>query len=398
MTTESLTGMTRRPIQLCLSLGAISLSAALVLGAMAGDGFRSLSFSYVVSFAFFLSIAVGSLFFSAIQHITRAGWSVVIRRLAELTSQTVLPLAVLFLPILIPVMLGISPLYVWNDAEIVAHDHLLQIKAPYLNGTFFAIRWVAYFAVWALLARMYFGWSRAQDKDGKAYWSDQLEQWSGPAAILLAITVTFASFDLLMSLEPHWFSTIFGVYYFAGSMVAFFAWTTIAVALLRRYGILRQPITTEHIHDIGKLLFGFNCFWAYIAFSQYLLIWYSNIPEETQWFLKRQENGWGTVSMILAFGHFAIPFLGMMSREIKRNLTLLTGWAVWLLMMHWLDLFWLALPEMSDAGPSIGLMDIACFLTCGCVFCAGWLWMAESCPLVPVRDPRLPESLAFHNI
>src|SRR5690606_18300592 len=139
------------------------------------------------------------------------------------------------------------------------------------------------------------------------------EQWSGPAAIVLALTATFASFDLLMSLDAHWFSTIYGVYYFGGSMVAFFTTTTLMIAGFRRCGLLREPITTEHIHDLGKLLFGFNCFWAYIAFSQYLLIWYSNIPEETQWFLKRQENGWGVLSLVLAFGHFAIPFLGMMS-------------------------------------------------------------------------------------
>jgi hypothetical protein len=201
-----------------------------------------------------------------------------------------------------------------------------------------------------------------------------------------------------MSLDAHWFSTIYGIYYFGGSMVAFFAAACLAIAWLRRMGLLRELVGTEHLHDFGKLLFGFNCFWAYIAFSQYLLIWYSNIPEETQWYLRRQQNGWGVISLVLIFGHFAIPFLGMMSREVKRNLAAMTFWSVWLLGMHWLDLYWLAVPQASPAGPTLGLMDLACFVGCGGLFAASWLWLAGSCPLVPVRDPRLPESLAFHNI
>ncbi len=395
---ETVTGWSRRAIPLCLSIGTTSLVLAVVLGALAGDGFRSLSFSYAVVFAFFLNIALGSLFFLAIQHITRAGWSVVIRRLAELTGLSVIPLAVLFLPILIPVLFGNSPLYEWNHAEVVAHDELLQKKTAYLNTGFFAIRWIVYFTIWAIIARMFYRWSRNQDADGKVIWTESLEQWSGPAAILLALSATFASFDLLMSLDARWFSTMFGVYYFAGSMVSFLATTVIALNVFRRLGILQKPVSVEHIHDLGKLLFGFNCFWAYIAFSQYLLIWYSNIPEETQWFQKRQNHGWEYVALILIFGHFAIPFLGMMSRDVKRNLNLLTGWAIWLLFMHWIDLYWLALPEMSDKGPSFGLIDLSCFVGVGSLFVAAWLWRAAGVPLVPAKDPRLPESLAFHNI
>lgn len=398
LSSENIAGWSRRAVPICLSVAAISLSLAIVLGVLVGDGFKALSYSYLVSYAFFLSISLGSLFFVVIQHITRAGWSVVIRRLAELTSQGVIPLAVLFLPVLIPVLLGCSPLYEWNHADAVAGDALLQKKTAYLNSGFFAVRWVLYFAVWSLIARQYLAWSRAQDSDGDVVWTERQGRWSGPAAILLALTTTFAAFDLLMSLDAHWFSTIYGIYYFAGSMVAFFAAACLAIAWLRRMGRLRELVGTEHLHDIGKLLFGFNCFWAYIAFSQYLLIWYSNIPEETQWYLRRQQNGWGVISLVLIFGHFAVPFLGMMSREVKRNRAAMTFWSVWLLAMHWIDLYWLAVPQTSPAGPSIGLLDIACFVGCGGLFAAAWLWLAGSCPLVPVRDPRLPESLAFHNI
>ncbi|MDX1967902.1 MAG: quinol:cytochrome C oxidoreductase [Planctomycetaceae bacterium] len=395
---QTLTALSARALPVCLSVGSMSLVLAIVLGVLEGDGLRALSFSYVVSFAFFLSIGLGALFFLVIQHIVRAGWSVVVRRLAELTTLAVIPLAVMFLPILIPVLLGCSPLYEWNHADVVAHDELLQKKTPYLNAGFFAIRWVVYFAVWTLIASKFFAWSRAQDSDGEVAWTERLEQWSGPAAILLALTSTFAAFDLLMSLDPHWFSTIYGVYYFAGSMVAFLATVSLGLAALRRHGLLLTSVTTEHIHDLGKLLFGFNCFWAYIAFSQYLLIWYSNIPEETNWYLKRQQHGWEWISLVLIFGHFGIPFLGMMSRDVKRNLSLLSGWSVWLLLMHWVDLYWLAVPQLSAEGPAIGLLDASCFVGCAGLFAAAWLWLAGSSPLVPARDPRLPESLAFHNI
>lgn len=397
LSNETIADRGRRAIPICLSVGATSLVLAVVLGAIEGDGFKSLSYSYLVVFAFFLSIPIGSLFFLAIQHITRAGWSVVVRRLAELTALTVIPLAILFLPILIPVLFNLSPLYEWNHPEVVAKDELIQQKTPFLNTGFFAIRWVIYFAIWSALATMYFRWSRAQDSDGDPKWSGLLEQWSGPAAILLALSVTFAAIDLIMSLDAHWFSTMFGVYYFAGSMVAFFATVVLALAGFRRIGLLREPVSVEHFHDVGKLLFGFNCFWAYIAFSQYLLIWYSNIPEETQWFAKRQDNGWQYIAILLIVGHFVIPFLGMMSRDVKRNLTALSGWAAWLLLMCWFDLYWLAVPERGG-GPNFGVMDLACFVGFGALLGAAWLAKACDIPLVPVKDPRLNESLAFHNI
>lgn len=396
--TQTIAPWRSRFVPVAYSLGIISLSLALVLGIIEGDGYRAVSFSYVYHFAFFLGISLASLLFVSIQHITRAGWSTVIRRIAEITSLSIVPYAVLFLPILIPVLFGISPLYEWNHADVVKGDRLLENKAPYLNAGFFAVRWVIYFAVWGFIAWRYFQWSRTQDKDGSPVWSDVMEQWAGPSAIALSLTLTFAAIDMLMSLDAHWFSTIFGVYYFAGSMVCFLACMVLAINLFRQMGLLNDIITTEHIHDVGKLLFGFNCFWAYIAFSQYLLIWYSNIPEETEWYLKRQTDGWGIVSLILIFGHFGIPFLGMMSRDVKRNLGSLSFWAVWMLVMNYLDLFWLTIPEFSNQGPTWGLLDIACFFGCGSIFLANWAWVAGSTPLVPSRDPRLPESLAFHNI
>jgi hypothetical protein len=395
---ETLGGRGLRLVPLCLSVGAIGLACAIVLGVLARDGFRELSYRYVVAYAFGLNLAQGALFFVLIQHITRAGWSVVVRRFAELTSLLVIPLAILFVPILLPVLGGQSPLYEWNHADVVAHDLLIQKKLPYLNAGFFTVRWVLYFVIWTAIAVKFRQWSRLQDETGDVRWSETCEQWAGPATILLALTSTFAAFDLLMSLDAHWFSTIYGVYFFAGSMVTFFAVTILSMAAFRRMGLFREALTIEHLHDLGKLLFGFNCFWAYIAFSQYLLVWYANIPEETQWFLKRQQHGWEFVSIVLIVGHFAIPFLGMMSREVKRSFPAMVGWSLWLLLMHWVDLYWLTLPHLTPQGPTVGLIDLGCLVGLAGLLLAAWFWLTGDHILTPQKDPRLSESLAFHNI
>jgi len=198
-----------------------------------------------------------------------------------------------------------------------------------------------------------------------------------------------------MSLSPHWFSTIFGVYYFAGCVVGSLALLIVMTRALQLSGRLTHAVSVEHYHDLGKLLFGFTFFWAYIAFSQFLLIWYANIPEETMWYQKRMENGWQWVSLLLLFGNFIVPFLGLMSRHVKRQPKLLAGWAAWLLLMHYVDLYWLAMPEVL-VSPSIGLTELGCLAAFGGLMVAAWSKVAAKHALIPVHDPRLPESLAFH--
>ncbi|MCA9017116.1 MAG: quinol:cytochrome C oxidoreductase, partial [Planctomycetaceae bacterium] len=211
---------------------------------------------------------------------------------------------------------------------------------------------------------------------------------------------TFAAFDFIMSLDAHWFSTIFCVYYFAAGLVGFFSFLAISLIYLRSKGLLQEPVTVEHLHDVGKLLFAFNCFWAYIAISQYLLIWYSNIPEETVFFLHRQSHGWGTISLILVIGHFAIPFVFFMSRWMKRNPKTLFFWAAYLLVMNWIDIFWLVMPNANLEGVSFSmiLVDVCCTIGVGGIYIAGLLKFAGQTSVMPVRDPRLEESLKFHNI
>ena len=376
------------------TLGAVGLILGLLLGLFTAGGLPRFLHAYLVNFAYFLSLALGALFFVILQHVTRAGWSVVLRRLAEGIAGTLPLLAVLSLPVLI----GVHQLYPWSHGEAVADDHLLQWKQPYLNVPFFVLRVVVYFAVWIVLARFFLKTSVRQDETGDVALTLRMQNVSGPAMVAFAFTLTFASFDLLMSLDPHWFSTIFGVYYFAGAAVGFFALLALVTFLVQRSGRLRRVITIEHYHDVGKLVFAFIVFWAYIAYSQYMLIWYANIPEETVWYLHRQNGTWAAVSLVLLFGHFVVPFLALISRRPKRRKPLLVAAAVWVLVLHWLDMYWLVMPTVSPEHLGLHLTDLACFIGLGGLFVAAAAHALRNCSLIPERDPRLTESLTFENV
>jgi hypothetical protein len=379
------------------AVGIAALAAGFALGLAQRDGLRYFFHAYLVDFAFFLSISLGALFFVALHHVSRAGWSVAVRRLAEIFLGNLVLLAVLFLPILLAMVAGNHSLYRWTDPRQVAASELLRHKAPWLNVWFFAGRAVFYFVAWTLLARFFFRRSLEQDRSGDPQLTLQMERASGPALLVFAGTLTFAAFDWLMSLEPTWFSTIFGVYYFSGAAVGFLAALVLAALAVQTNGRLTGTITTEHYHDLGKLLFGFVVWWGYIAFSQYVLIWYGNIPEETVYYLKRQTGPWAIVSLVLLFGHLLIPFLGLLSREVKRRRLLLGFWAVWLLAFHWLDMYWLVMPNLDADRLPLGPIDLCLLVGIGGLYLAGVLTAAGDRPLVPLKDPRLGESLAFEN-
>lgn len=383
--------------RILIVVGVLLLLLALVFGLLRGDALRYFYHAYLVSFCFFLSISLGGLFFVALQHASRAGWSVAVRRVAELLAANTLPMAVLFLPVLVPALLGSSRLYPWTDPDVVQGDAILAGKAAYLNLPFFTARAVAYFAVWGALVWYFWRRSLEQDESGDARLTLRMERVSYPALLLFAVTVTFAAVDWIMSLTPHWYSTIFGVYFFAGAAVGCLAAVILVLVALQRTGRLLDSVTTEHYHELGKLLFAFTIFWGYIAFSQYLLIWYANIPEETAWYLPRQQGGWVSVAVILLFGHLLIPFLGLISRQAKRRPAVLAGWAAWLLVMHWLDVHYLIMPNVEITGLPVGPIDLFCLAGLGLLYLAGFLLWAGNRPLTPVRDPRLGESLGFEN-
>ena len=387
------------------TVGVLGLAASLVLALFDDEAFLR---AYVVNYAFLASLALGALFFVILQHLTRAGWSVVVRRLAENVTAVFPLLAILALPIIIPLLLGfdvVHHVYPWTDAEHVAHDSILRGKQAYLNVPFFVIRLVCYLALWVVLANFFYQNSVRQDQTGDPGLTTHMQSRSNAAIILYALSTTFFSFDLLMSLDPHWFSTIFGVYYFSGAAVGFFALLALMMVILQKSGFLGRTITVDHYHDVGKLVFAFIVFWAYIAFSQYMLIWYGNMPEETAWYVLRQQQPWLTFSLLLLFGHFIVPFLALMSRYPKRHNWLLSLGAIWVLAMHWCDCYWLAMPHHAHDGQlaaGIHVLDAlqAAASLVGMLGLATWLVIGRmrGAALVPERDPRLPESLEFENI
>jgi len=375
-----------------LALGAVGVGASL---AQRGSNPEQFAFSWLVAFAFWLSIALGALFFVLTHYATRAKWSVVVRRIGEHVMAT-LPL---FIVLFVPVYLGRHELYHWLDAEHVAHDALLQGKQGFLNEGFFTLRAAIYLIAWSLLAWWFLRGSHKQDAMGT---DDRITQrmirLSAPALIVFAVTVTFASVDWMMSLDPHWYSTMYGVYYFCGCVVGFFAFMCILTVAMRRAGLLGGAVSVEHVHDLGKLLFAFTVFWAYIAFSQYFLIWYANIPEETEFYLHRAQGGWEHVSMLLAVGHFAVPFLFLMSRSIKRRAPLLVIGSVWMLLMHLVDVYWLVMPTLHDHAVHVSALDITCLIGIGGLFVGAMGLSMRRGALVPLRDPRLDDSLGFENL
>jgi hypothetical protein len=371
----------------CAVLGVV---ACAILGAANPKQFF---FSWLVSFLFFLSLALGALFFVLIQYAAQGGWGIVLRRIGETIFATMPVMAALFLPLL----LGLRDLYEWAAPGAAEHDALLRWKAPYLNVQFFLIRAALYFGIWSFIAHLYYRGSRGQDMTGDPRVSARLRRVAGPAIIVLALTQTFASVDWIMSLTPHWYSTIFGVYFFAGSFVGFIALLSVVVVAMRGAGLLDTVISAEHLHDIGKFLFAFTAFWAYIAFSQFFLIWYANLPEETIWFKARLEGSWKMVSILLMVGHFGAPFLYLMGRAVKRR-----GWTLavgggWLLVMHFVDLYWQVMPTLHPEGVRPSALDVAALVAIGGCFVAAAGWFLRRQALVPLRDPRLAESLAFEN-
>jgi hypothetical protein len=377
-----------------LVLAVVGLGGSLALGLASEAARRQLWHSWLVGTLFVLSIALGGLFFVLVHHSTQAGWSVVVRRIAENAMATLPFLALLFVPLLF----GMDDLFHWSHAGAAKLDPLLLHKQPYLNVKFFVLRTVVYFAIWSALALWFGRLSRLQDTTGDHELTRRMRRASPPALLLFALSVTFFAFDWLMSLEPKWYSTIFGVYFFAGSAMAFFAFFALAVIAARRNGLLVEVVTTEHQHDIGKLLLTFVAFWAYMAFSQFLLMWYANLPEETSFFAQRYVGSWLTAGAVLIFGHFLVPFFLLLSRAAKRNAKALAALSVWLLAMHLLDLYWLVMPNLHPAGMVPTLLDATALIGCCGVFLAAFGGALKRQALVPLRDPRLPESLTFENV
>ena len=382
-------------------VGVLALVVSAVLGAAEHDDWRRFSHSYLVAFVWVVTIGAGALWWVTLQNVVNSHWSLVIRRVGELIASNAPVLALLSLPIVVPLILGNPMLYKWADSSLMRESAELAHKIGYLNTRFFAIRFVVYLGFWTWLSSFFLNRSLKQDKEqapSAAKTVVTMRRAAGPAMIGFAITITFFAFDMLMSLDPSWFSTMFGVYYFASCVLAINSSLALTLMWLQSKGRLTSSVTVHHFHDLGKMIFAFTIFWAYIGFSQFMLLWYANIPEETLWFKERFVNSWGTLSWTLLFGHFVIPFFGLLSRWVKRNKKALAFWAIWQLVMIYLDMYWLVMPTLGVDEVPFKLIDLTCWIGVLAVFIAGVAYRAKGLNLLASNDPRLPDSLAFENI
>lgn len=400
---------------------------------------RRFAFSYLMGFVTVLTMGLGSMFFVLVQHLTGAGWSVTVRRTSEffVAGMVVVPLLAL------PNLLSLGELYPWfgHSTENVAHapehhahdapthaqvgaaheghgaepaahsaearEHALHAatvakKSAFLNPTFFGIRSVLYLLAWLWLSTRLFGYSTSQDKNGDIAWSVKLQRFAPGAIIVFALSLSFAGFDWVMSLQPAWYSTMFGVRVFAASAVLGLALNVLVNLGLHRSGVVGEAINVEHFHDLGKLMFGFLVFWAYIAFCEFMLIWYAAIPEETVYFHMRWDHPWWrTISLMLVVVKFIIPFFLIMSRNVKRNLGMLGLGAGWIVTLHLLEMYYWVMPYYRAGDVAFSMTGVATDL--GCIFACVGIYLAVvfrrmlNHPVIPVRDPRLQRALDFVN-
>jgi hypothetical protein len=392
-------------------LPIIGLIAAVVgigatLAMAGGSGRERAMFSYLWAYEAMLAIALGCLGLVLIAHITRSGWEAVLRRVPETAAATLPLFALLWIPI---GTWGMHALYPWSH-EV---DEILAKKRWFLNEGFFYGRTVAYFVIWAALSYFFYSRSVAQDKLGDLNASntptrDRITRsmWlvAGPGLLLWCFSLSFAAIDWMMSLQPHWYSTIWGVYYFAGALLTSYSFITLVTMALQKAGVLKEAVTTEHFHDLGKLVFGYTIFWTYIAFSQFILIWYANIPEETIFYLTRLDGGWKNISYALPIIHFGVPFFFFISRQVKRNRFWMGFGAVWMVLMELVDMYWLILPNWGTHGETAkeavfapNLSDLTAIIGIGGAFLAVFSYLLVRNKVVGINDPRLEESLAHEN-
>lgn len=343
--------------------------------------------SYLLGFMYWFGIALGSMAILMIHHIAGGAWGAVIRRLLESSIGTIPILAVLF----IPVALGVHHIYEWSHADVVANDPILQSKAAYLNVPFFLVRAVLYFVIWFAVATVLRRWSLQQDGDTDPRIITRMELMSRGGLVIYGLTVTFAVIDWVMSLEPHWFSTVFGLLLMAGQGLSAFAICIPLAVMLSKREAVGRFFGPAQFHDLGNLMLAFTMIWAYLSFSQLIIIWSGNLPEETTWYFTRSEGGWKIVGFSLLFLHFAVPFAVLLQKKIKRTGSKLAIVALWMLFMRFVDLYWLVAPSLHPQNALPSWLDFTAVVGIGGV----WLWffvgrLAQN-PVLALNDPSLPE-------
>src|SRR3989454_3884243 len=377
---------------LSLLLGSVALVALVLCAVGAVVNPHQFSYSWLFAFAFFFTLCAGCFFWTIVHHATDAEWSVVVRRQLENIAALLTVLALLFVPIL----LLRHHLYAWMDIPCGVEPSL-DTKRAYLNWTFFFVRAVVFLGFFLLAALALRGLSVEQDKDGSPRFTIGMRKVSFISLPMFALCLTFGAFDWLMSLNYRWFSTMFGVYIFAGAAGSSMSLLVLVITALRQAGYLKDVVTVEHYHIMGKWMLAFSIFWAYIGFGQYMLIWYANIPEETQFFITRNTESWWALSMLLVIGRFFIPFAVLLLRSIKKEPRRLCIVAGWIVCMQMLDMYIVILPALHGTGVHVSLWDFAALIAIGATLAFAYLRIVGKTSLFPVRDPRLVESLKLVN-
>src|SRR5262249_18387876 len=343
--------------------------------------------AYLIGYLFWTGIALGSLALLMLQHLTGGGWGLGIRRVLEAATRTLPVMAVLCIPIII----GSASIYPWRQPEAATE---LGAKATlFLNLRFFIVRAVVYFAIWLVLTYFLNAWSQSQDRTASREFGKKMRLLSGPGLVLFVLTVTFAAIDWVMSMSPEWSSTIFGLLFVAAFALGALAFVVAAMALLSRTEPMSEVVAPLHFHDLGKLLLALVMLWAYFAFSQYLIIWSGNLPEEIQWYLPRTRGAWGGIALAVVILHFAVPFLFLLSRRLKRNPNKLVLVAVFILIMRYVDLLWVVAPNFSHEAFHVSWMDLVSPVGFGGVWLATFFWQLRQRPVMPINDPQFPSVL-----
>ena len=369
--------------------------AAGIAALLAGLAVSSTQFfqSYLYGYMFWMELTLGCLGILLLHHLVSGGWGHLVQRMAESGARTLPFMALLFVPIL----LGLYDLYPWTNHEIVEANHAVHEKSTYLNIPFFVVRVVIYFALWTGATFTLTKWSRTQDRTADPAISRRMKIFSGPALVLFVLTVTLASVDWMMSLEPEWYSTIYGMMTIVGAVLTTLAFCIIGIRLLSKYQPFADLLTTRHVHHLGNLLMAFTILWAYIAFSQFLIIWSGNLPEDNMWYLRRLGTGWNVIALVLIIGHFFVPFALLLSRRRKRKIPDLALVAAGILVMRFVDLFWLIIPAFAGNQVRIHWLDFAAPVAIGGIWMMSFIRDFKSQPLVPLHDARFVNGQSIYQ-
>lgn len=379
-------------IQGLARLAFIAGAAGAVMSVIGGL-FDSAQFfrSYLVAYIFWLAIPLGSLAFLMLHFLVGGGWGVMIRRLLESATRTLPLLALLFVPLLF----GLQAVYPWASPGHVAEDEILRQKSAYLNVPFFIARTILYLGLWGVLGYFLNRWSREQDTSAELPAGKRMRRLSGPGLLIYLFTMSFASVDWIMSIEPHWYSTIYGFIWIVNQGVAAMAFAIIGLAWLGAREPLATPLRPGHFQDLGNLLLAFIMLWAYMVFSQYLIIWSGNLAEEIPWYLARTAGLWRWLPPLLVIFHFFVPLFLLLMRDVKRDPNVLVWVAAGVLVMRLLDTYWMIVPGFENS--ALHWLDATLLLGIGGLWLGVFLWQLQKMPLLPLHVALLAEEANTHG-